>query len=67
MSNLTSDGARRRCERHVAELRRRIDKLKDCGAGSPLVTVDFVAEVEKTLDDWEYYHEMLRKDDCRGD
>lgn len=61
MDNLSPEDARRKCERHIADLRRRIEMLKDSAAGSPLVTVDFVAQVEKTLDDWEVYHEMLHE------
>jgi hypothetical protein len=51
-----------RFEQRVAALRRRIDELKDRAAGRPLVTVDFLAEVEKTLDGWEVYQEALLED-----
>lgn len=64
---MTSEALRQRCEQHVAALRRRIDELKDHAAGQPLVTVDFVAEVEKTLDGWEIYQEALQEDRNRGE
>lgn len=51
---------RRRCNEQSAALRRRLDILKDASAGRPLVTVDFLAEVEKTLDGWENYQQALR-------
>jgi hypothetical protein len=67
MSRITSEALRRRCEQHVAALRRRIDALKDHAAGRPLVTVDFVAEVEKTLDGWEIYQDAVQEDRKRGE
>jgi hypothetical protein len=48
-------------------LRRRIDALKEHAAGRPLVTIDFVAEVEKSLDGWETYQDALQKDRKRGE
>lgn len=62
MSQPNLESTRRQCEQHVAKLRRRIDELKDSGTGRPLVSVDFVADVEKTLDEWEMYHEVLKRD-----
>jgi hypothetical protein len=56
------ESVRRQCEQHVAKLRRRIDELKESGTGRPLVSVDFVADVEKTLDEWETYQEALKRD-----
>jgi hypothetical protein len=56
------ESARRQCEQHVAKLRRRIDELKESGTGRPLVSVDFVADVEKTLDEWETYQEAMKRD-----
>ncbi|HVJ76250.1 MAG TPA: hypothetical protein VM620_00325 [Hyphomicrobium sp.] len=62
MNQPNLESARRQCEQHVAKLRRRIDELKDSGTGRPLVSVDFVADVEKTLDEWEMYQEALKRD-----
>jgi hypothetical protein len=67
MSQMTSEALRRRCEQYVAALRRRIDALKEHAAGRPLVTIDFVAEVEKSLDGWETYQDALQKDRKRGE
>lgn len=66
MSQPNLESARRQCEQHVAKLRRRIDELKESGTGRPLVSVDFVADVEKTLDEWETYQEALKRDRGRG-
>lgn len=67
MAQMTSEDLRNLCLRRAKALRRRIDDLKASGTGQPLVGIDFLADVEKTLDGWEMYEEALareRKRDC---
>jgi len=67
MAQTASDDRRSLCLRRGGASRRRIDPLKASGAGRPLVGVDFLADVEKTLDGWEMCEEALaqeRKRDC---
>lgn len=66
MSQMTLEALRQLCDRRVTALRRRIDDLKAYGAGRPLVGLDFVVEVEKALDGWEFYEEARRKDRNRS-
>ncbi|WP_041320294.1 hypothetical protein [Hyphomicrobium denitrificans] len=66
MNHVTAEALQQQCERRVMALRRRIDDLKACAAGRPLATIDFVVEVEKTLDGWESYQEALQEEHKRG-
>lgn len=46
----------------MTALHRRIDDLKARAAGQPLVTIDFLIEVEKILDGWQMYKEALQEE-----